>query len=428
MKKSGGFFQLADHDTTMKREVTAGIIGFFTIIYIVAVNSFILSEAGVPFEGAVVATILASSVGCVVMAFWANAPILLVPGMGLNAMFAYTFVQSMALSWQEALGVVVVSGLLFVLVSVTKMADWLNASIPPILKEAISVGLGFFLMLIGLEKGGLVVRGEHSILALGNLGDPAVLITVLTLIVTLIVFLKGVPGGFLWSILFGTVAAWVAGLLPEVGDASFSVAVYNDVFAAFSLSDWLSVPFWSAVFSLTMVLVFENVGLVHGHTEFAGRPDKFKRALQANAFSSFSSGIFGTSPTVSTVESSAMIAAGGRTGLTTLTAGILFLLSVFAIPYMKLIPDMAIAPVLMMIGSLMIQNIRHLDLTDLTEAVPALFIIVMIPFTYSIADGIAAGFILYPLLKVVMGRGREVSKLLWIVSVLFLLNFVVHYA
>lgn len=129
----------------MKREVTAGIIGFFTIIYIVAVNSFILSEAGVPFEGAVVATILASSVGCVVMAFWANAPILLVPGMGLNAMFAYTFVQSMALSWQEALGVVVVSGLLFVLVSVTKMADWLNASIPPILKEAISVGLGFFL-------------------------------------------------------------------------------------------------------------------------------------------------------------------------------------------------------------------------------------------------------------------------------------------
>ncbi|MEK4029408.1 NCS2 family permease [Pseudobacillus sp. FSL P4-0506] len=428
MKKSGGFFQLADHGTTIKREVTAGVIGFFTIIYIVAVNSLILSEAGVPFEGAVIATILTSFIGCAIMAFWANAPILLVPGMGLNAMFTYTFVHAMALSWQEALGVVAVSGLIFFLVTVTKLADWLNASIPSVLKEAISVGLGFFLMLIGLEKGGLVVRGEHSILAMGNLGEPAVLLTVLTLIVTIIVFLKGIQGGFLWSILFGTIAAWGMGLLPEVGDTSFSFAVYGDVFSAFSLSKWATVPFWSAVFSLTMVLIFENIGLVHGHTEFAGRPDKFKRALQANAFSSFFSGILGTSPTVSTVESSAVIAAGGRTGLTTLTTGVLFLLSVFAIPYMKLIPDMAIAPVLMMIGSLMIQNIRHLDLTDLTDAIPALFIIVMIPFTYSIADGIAAGFILYPILKIVMGRGREVSRLLWIVSLLFLFNYVLHYA
>ena len=428
MKKSGGFFQLADHGTTIKREVTAGVIGFFTIAYIVAVNSFILSEAGVPFEGAVIATILTSFVGCAAMAFWANAPILLVPGMGLNAMFTYTFVQAMALSWQEALGVVVVSGFMFVLVSVTKLSDWLNASIPPILKEAISVGLGFFLMLIGLEKGGLIVRGEHSILALGNLGDPAVIITVLTLIVTFIVFLKGIQGSFLWSILFGTGATWVAGLLPEVGETSFSFTLYRDVFSAFSLSDWLTVPFWSAVFSLTMVLVFENIGLVHGHTELAGRPAKFKRALQANAFSAFSSGIFGTSPTVSTVESSAAITAGGRTGLTTLTTGGLFLLSVFAIPYMKLIPDMAIAPILMMIGSLMIQNIRHLDLSDLTEAIPALFIIVIIPFAYSIADGIAAGFILYPILKIAMGRSREVSKLLWVVSLLFLLNFILQYA
>lgn len=292
MKKSGGFFQLADHGTTIKREVTAGVIGFFTIIYIVAVNSLILSEAGVPFEGAVIATILTSFIGCAIMAFWANAPILLVPGMGLNAMFTYTFVHAMALSWQEALGVVAVSGLIFFLVTVTKLADWLNASIPSVLKEAISVGLGFFLMLIGLEKGGLVVRGEHSILAMGNLGEPAVLLTVLTLIVTIIVFLKGIQGGFLWSILFGTIAAWGMGLLPEVGDTSFSFAVYGDVFSAFSLSKWATVPFWSAVFSLTMVLIFENIGLVHGHTEFAGRPDKFKRALQANAFSSFFQGFW----------------------------------------------------------------------------------------------------------------------------------------
>ncbi|KAB7709109.1 NCS2 family permease [Bacillus aerolatus] len=427
MKKSGGFFQLTEHETTFKREMTAGTIGFFTIVYIVAVNSLILSEAGIPFEGAVAATILASFVGCMIMAFWANAPILLVPGMGINAMFTYTFVQTMELSWQEALGVVVISGIIFTLVSVTKLAGMLNASIPDVLKEAISVGLGFFLMLIGLEKGGLVVRGDHSILALGDLSEPTVLITILTLIVTIFIFLKGIQGGFLWSILFGTLVTWMSGLLPETGGTSFNFSTYKDVFGAFSFADWLSVPFWAAVFSLTMVLVFENIGLVHGHTGLAGRPGKFKRALQANAISAFTAGIFGTSPTVATVESSAAIAAGGRTGLTTLTTGVLFLLSIFAIPYMKLIPDMAIAPVLIIIGSLMVQNIRHLDLTDLTEALPAIFIIVMIPFTYSIADGIAIGFILYPTLKLFAGKGRELSKLLLIISLLFFINFILQY-
>ncbi|WP_203362776.1 NCS2 family permease [Bacillus sp. REN10] len=427
MKKNGGFFQLVEHGTTIKREVTAGAIGFFTIIYIVAVNSLILSEAGVPFEGAVVATILSAVFGCMMMAFWANAPILLVPGMGINAMFAYTFVQSMGLSWQEALGVVVISGVVFMLVSLTKMADWLNAAIPTTLKEAISVGLGLFLMLIGLEKGGIIVRGENALVALGDLSDPSVIITMVTLLFALFVFIKGLQGGFLWSILFGTVLTAVCGLLPEVGNTSMSFAIYKDVFGAFSFHRWMEIPFWTAIFSLTMVLVFENIGLVHGHTEFANQPEKFKRSLQATAASTFTSGLFGTSSTVATVESSAAIATGGRTGLTSLTTGILFLLSIFAIPYMKWIPDMAIAPVLIIIGGLMVQNIRHLDLSELTEAFPAILIIVMIPFTYSIADGMATGFILYPLLKVITGKGREVSWLLYVIAALFLFNFVLHY-
>nr|WP_204553441.1 NCS2 family permease [Bacillus ectoiniformans] len=424
---NGGFFQVREHGTSVKREMMAGVVGFFTIIYIVAVNSLILSEAGVPFEGAVLATILTSFVGCLIMALWANAPILLVPGMGINAMFTYTFVQSMGLTWQEALGVVFVSGILFFIISVTRLAGLLNAAIPNTLKEAISVGLGFFLMLIGLEKGGIVVKGTNSLIALGNLSDPHVLVTLLTLIVAIIIFLKGWPGGFLSTILFGTAAAAVFGLLPKAEGEPFSVASYSGVFGAFSLEKWVELPFLIAVFSLTMVLVFENIGLVHGHTDFAGRPDKFKRSLQANAASAFLSGIFGTSPTVSTVESTASIAAGGRTGLTSLTAGTLFLVSVFFIPYMKWIPDMAIAPVLIIIGGLMVQNIRHLDLSDLTEAFPAIFIIVMIPFTYSIADGIAMGFILYPILKVFKGKAREVSTALYVISALFFINFVLHY-
>ncbi|WP_100331268.1 NCS2 family permease [Bacillus xiapuensis] len=427
MKKIGGMFQLRKHGTTIQREMTAGAVGFFTTIYIVAVNSLILSEAGIPFEGAVIATILSSFLGCALMAFWANAPILLVPGMGLNAMFTYTFVQSMGLSWQEALGVVVCSGILFLLITLTKIADLLNSAIPQTLKEAISVGLGFFLMLIGLEKGGIVIRGEHSIVALGDLSEPAVMITLVTLVLTLVIFIRQVPGGFLWSILAGTVLTWAFGLLPQTGATSFSFASYSEVFNAFSFDAWMEVPFWTAVFSLTMVLVFENIGLVHGHTDFSGQPQKFKRSFQATAASACTSGLFGTSPTVATVETSAAIAAGGKTGCTALTTGILFLLSIFAIPYMKFIPDMAIAPVLIMIGGLMVQNIKNIHLENMEEAFPAIMIIVMIPFTYSIADGIAFGFILYPVLKALNGRAKDVSWPLYIISALFFLNFVLHY-
>ena len=427
MKMNGGFFQLQKHGTTVKKEVTAGMVGFFTIVYVIAVNSLILSEAGIPFEGAVFATIVTSFLGCLIMAFWANMPILLVPGMGINAMFTYTFVQSMGLSWHEALAAVFISGVAFTIITCTKLADVLNAAIPKTLKEAISVGLGLFLMLIGLEKGGLVVRGSNALISLGDLNDPMVLSTIITFIFAIVLFLKGIPGGFLWSIMFGTGLAALLGILPQPEQSDFSFASYGEVFGAFSFSKIAELPFWIAVFSLTMVLVFENIGLVHGHTDFAGQPQKFRKSLQANALSAMSSGLLGTSPTVSTVESTAAIAAGGRTGLTTFTAGILFLASAFLIPYMRWIPDNAIAPILILIGGLMVQNIRNIDLSDLTEAFPAIFIITMIPFTYSIADGMAIGFILYPILKIFSGKWREISRPLLMIACLFFVNFVLHY-
>lgn len=184
--------------------------------------------------------------------------------------------------------------------------------------------------------------------------------------------------------------------------------------------------FWIAVFSLTMVIVFENIGLVHGQVSFINRPDRFSRAFQANSISAMASGIFGTSPTVAAVESGAGMAAGGRTGLTTVVTGLLFLLAAFFIPVIKLIPDSAIAPILMIIGGLMLQNIKHLDMKDMSESFPALFIIALIPFTYSISDGIAIGFILYPILKIAIGKWKEVSPALYVISGLFLMNFVFH--
>ncbi|PAE22866.1 NCS2 family permease [Bacillus sp. 7894-2] len=421
-------FQLNSNGTTVKREVMAGAIGFFTIVYIIAVNSLILSEAGIPLEAAIFATIITSVVGCLIMGFWANVPILLVPGMGINALFSYTMVQSMGLTWQEALAVVFISGLIFVFVAFSRFAKTLSESIPHSLKEAITVGLGLFLMLIGLEKGGIVEKGTNSIIALGELGDPQVLATILTFLLAIVLFMRNVPGNFLITVVAGTLIAWAFGLIDvqKTNEKSFALSDYMEVFGAMSFDNLLSVTFWIAIFSLTMVLVFENIGLVHGHVGFINRPEQFKRAFQANSVSALLSGVFGTSPTVATVESAASMAAGGRTGLTAVTTGMLFVLSAFFIPVIKLIPNSAIAPILIIIGGLMLQNIRNLDLKDMSESFPAIFIIAMIPFTYSIADGIAIGFILYPILKISIGKAREVSVALYVIATLFLFNFVFH--
>ncbi|WP_142826755.1 NCS2 family permease [Planococcus soli] len=423
------FFGLQENGTTVKREITAGLVGFFTVVYIIAVNSLILSEAGMPLEAAIVATIAASVFGCLIMGFWGNAPILLVPGMGINALFSYTMVQSMGLSWQEALAVVFVSGVIFVAVAFTRFAKILSAAVPHSLKEAITVGLGLFLMLIGLEKGGIVERGTSSILALGSLAEAQVLATVLTFLIAIVLFIRNVPGNFLITIVVGTAIASFFGLIDfgSVNESSIDAAEAFAVFGALSFGNILSMTFWVAVFSLTMVLVFENIGLVHGQVAFIERPEKFGRAFQATSVSAMTSGVFGTSPTVATVESAAGMTAGGRTGLTTITAGLLFLVASFFIPVIKLIPDSAIAPILIIIGGLMLQNIKNLDMKDMTESFPALLIVALIPFTYSIADGIAIGFILYPILKIATGRSREVSPILYVIAGLFLANFVFHY-
>ncbi|MGK7376853.1 NCS2 family permease [Planococcus sp. 1R117A] len=422
------FFGLQTNGTSVKREMSAGVIGFFTVVYIIAVNSLILSESGMPLEAAIVATIAASVFGCLVMGFWGNAPILLVPGMGINALFSYTLVQSMGLSWPEALAVVFISGLIFVVIAFTRLAKLLNAAVPYSLKEAIMVGLGLFLMLIGLEKGGIVERGTSSILALGSLGEPHVLATVLTFVVAIVLFIRNVPGNFLFTIVAGTVIASFFGLIDmsAMSGSSINASEAFAVFGALSFDGLLSMGFWIAVFSLTMVIVFENIGTVQGQVSFVERPEKFGRAFQATSVSSMMSGIFGTSPTVASAESMAAMAAGGRTGLTAVTTGLLFVVSVFFIPVIKLIPDSAIAPILIIVGGLMVQNIRNLDMKDMSESFPALLIVALIPFTYSIADGIAIGFILYPILKIAIGKWREVSMTLYVIAGLFLMNFVFH--
>ncbi|MFY4773530.1 NCS2 family permease [Metabacillus sp. RGM 3146] len=419
------FFQIKENDTTVKRELLAGAVSFFTIVYIVVVNASILSDAGIPLEAGIIATIFSSVAGCLIMGFLGNAPIILVPGMGVNALFTYTICQSMGLGWKEGLAAVAVSGLLFTVIAFSRLTDILSKAIPSSIKEAITVGIGIFLTFIGLQKGKLVVSSDTTFVKMGNLSDPHVIVTIITLLVTVILFARGVKGEFLISILFGSMLAASFGLIdPSASKGSGSpFSDYFHVFGALSFHSLLQFGFWAAVFSLTMVIVFENVGLVHGHVGMINRPDKFKKALQANALSAFLSGVAGTSPTVSTVESAAGIASGGRTGLTAITTGLFFLLSLFFLPFVKLVPDSAIAPILILIGGLMIQSIQKIDLQDFTESFPAFLIIALIPLTYSIVDGMAFGFIAYPILKMAMKRGKEVTLPLYVIAFLFLVNF-----
>ena len=421
------FFHFSDYGTNGKREILAGVVGYFTIVYILIVNSLILSEAGIPINGAVIATILLSALSCVMIGLWGNVPILLVPGMGVNALFAYTMVQGMGLSWQSALGAVFISGVIFVIIAFTKYSKIISDSIPSSIKEAISVGLGLFLMLIGLEKGGIITRGSSSIVALGDLSDPAVFATVLTFLLAITLFIKNVPGNFMITILAGSLIAYWFGTV-QLSDIHFSgndTASYRDLFFSLSFLEANRIEFWISVFAMTMVLVFENIGLVHGHVDSINRQDAYKKSLQATSVSVLLSGLFGSSPTVATVETAAGIASGGRTGLTSVVTGVLFILSLLFIPVIKVIPDSAIAPILIIIGILMLGNIKKLNFSDLTESIPAIMIITIIPFTYSIADGMAFGFILYPFLKLVTGKAREVSAPMYVSAGMFIVYFII---
>ncbi|MCP1310931.1 NCS2 family permease [Paenibacillus tyrfis] len=417
-------FLLQQHGTTVRTEMTAGVVSFVTVVYIVAVNASILADAGTPYEAGVIATALAACFGSLLVGLWANSPLVIVPGMGVNALFSYTVVQGMRLSWPEALAAVFVSGLLVSALAFTPLIKRLAATIPDSLKHAIGAGVGLFLAFIGLQKGGIVVPGSSSIVALGDFGSAHTLLTLATLAVTLALYVRGVPGNLLIGIAAGTGLAAVTGQLAWDGvGTELSLAAYGSVFGAMSFSGLSSVVFWTAVFSFVLVVLFENIGLIDAQLRLIGQPGKAARSLQAGAVSVAASGVLGTSPTVTAVESAAGISAGGRTGLTAATAGALFACAVPLGPVMRLIPDSAIAPVLILIGGLMLRGVKDIPFDDLSEWLPAFLIVAGIPLTSSIVDGMGLGFVAFPILKLAAGKRREISPVFVAIAALFVLNF-----
>ncbi|MHA6530461.1 NCS2 family permease [Paenibacillus sp. BAC0078] len=411
-----------------KQEWAAGILSYFASVYIVMVNAAILHDAGMPLRAGMVATLLTAVTGCLLMAFGGKTPIIVVPGMGINAFFTYTLVHSMKLDWREALAVVIVTGVLFAIVAFTSLYRILSEAIPHNMQHAITVGIGLFLTFIGLQKSGIVIAHRTTFVAIGHFSDPAVITSCVTLILALVLFIRGTRGGLLISMLVGTGLAYLLGAakVPENTDSGHVFTGYGDVFAGMDWSRIVSLVFWIAVFLLLLIVVFENIGLISSQTLMSGRPERFKSSLRALSIANIAAGLFGSSPVVAAAESTAGIAAGGRSGLTSLVTGLLFGATFLFIPLLAYVPDSAIAPILIVIGGLMVQNVREMDLSDMTELFPAFLIMVMIPFTYSIVDGMAFGFITYPIVKLAMGKGKDVPPALYGIAGLFVANFALH--
>ncbi|SEN27314.1 putative MFS transporter, AGZA family, xanthine/uracil permease [Lihuaxuella thermophila] len=418
-------FRTDRHQTTLKQELLAGITSYLTVVYIIIVNGAILSDSGIPFEAAVMATIVSSWIGCLLMGFWANAPIVLVPGMGINAFFTYTMVHDMGFTWQEALAVVVVSGFLFTAAAFSRLSILITTSLPDSLKKGITVGIGLLITFIGLQKGGIIVSDPRTFVAVGDLRQPGAWLTLITLMLILFLFARKIRGSFLLGILAATLVAKALNMeqVSPSGTEFLSLKPFLAVAGSLSLAKIATFPFWTATFALVLVLVFENIGLLQGLLK---DKSKFLPAFQASALSTINSGFAGTSPTVCALESATGISAGGKTGLTAITTGFLLLLSALLIPLIQWIPDSSIAAVLIVVGGLMVQEVQSIPFSDLTEGIPAFITFTFIPFTYSIPTGIAFGFIAYAILKLVTGKAKEAPFAFYAITCMFCLQLILH--
>ena len=412
----------------IKTEVLAGLTTFIASVYIIMTNALILSDAGISQDSAMIATIFTCSLSTILMGLLSDTPFIVVPGMGINSLFTYTIVNSMGLSWQDALGTVFISGIIFTIIASTKLTPILLKSIPSNLKHAITVGVGFFIFFIGLQKSGIVISNESTLVGFGNIENKETLISLITLITILVLHIRNVNGGLLISIIVGTLLSIIIGVIDikNIDINMFNIGEFNEVFLGMSFKNILIVPFIVSVFSMTIVIVFENMGILYGQMEAINKLDNFQRPFTIVAISNMIAGIFGTSPTIVAAENFSGISVGGRGKIASFTSGILFLLSLFLIPILKLIPNGVISSVLIFIGILMIQTFFDIEKGDIIDIISMILIISLIPFTYNIVNGIALGFIAYTILKVASGKCNEISPAMYILTGLFILSFIMN--
>jgi AGZA family xanthine/uracil permease-like MFS transporter len=423
-------FKLSENKTNVRTEIVAGITTFLTMAYIIFVNPSILEAAKMPFGAVFAATCVAAAIGCFLMAFLANYPIALAPGMGLNAYFAFTVVGGMGYSWQVALGCVFMSGVIFFIISVLPIREWIVNAIPNSLKMAIAAGIGLFLALIALKNAGIVVGDKATLVTHGQLTSFPVVMATLGFALIVALEYRRVMGGVIIGILAVTVVAIAAGQQKFGGifDLPPSIA---PVFLQMDLGGAFKVGLVTVVFAFLFVDLFDNTGTLIALAHRGGfmRPDgtvpRLHRALMSDSAAAMIGAAVGTSTTTSYIESAAGINSGGRTGLTAATVGVLFILALFVAPLAGSIPSYATAPALLYVACLMARSLTEIVWDDLTEAAPAVITALAMPFTFSIAEGISFGFISYVGIKLATGRYRDIHPAVGILAVLFVIKYVV---
>lgn len=422
------YFGLSAAGTSVRTELLAGITTFLTMAYITFVNPLILSEAGIDFGAAFVATCLAAAFGSAMMGLAANYPVALAPGMGLNAYFTYGVVQGMGYSWQVGLGAVFLSGILFLILSILPVREWLVNSIPRGLKLSISAGIGFFLAIIALRNAGIVVDHPATLLALGTITAPEPALAALGFFLIVALDHRRVPGAIIIGILLVTAAAILLGVSPFKGIASAPPSIAPTLLQL-DLVGALEVGLLTVVFAFLFVDLFDTAGTLVGIAYRAGlllpdgRLPRLGRALLADSSATIVGATLGTSTTTSYIESAAGIKVGGRTGLTALVVAMLFLATLFFAPLAQTVPGFATAPALMFVACLMARGLVDIDWEDGTEVAPAVVTALGMPLTFSIANGIALGFITYAGVKLLTGRSRETGPAVLLLAALFLVKF-----
>lgn len=421
------FFQLSENQTTVRREILGGLTTFVTMAYIIVVNPSLLHETGMPLEGVLFATGVSAAVATLVMGLYANYPIALAPGMALNAYFTYSVVLGMKIPWTTALGVVFISGTLFLILTVTRVREQIVNGIPACIKHSTPVGIGLFIAFIGLKNAHLIVGNSNTFVAMGSFSDPQVQTAAFGILLTAVLVSRRINGAILLGIGATTVFAALRGL-THWPSGMFSIPHISGTLLKLDLRGAFHLGLFEIIFVFLFVDLFDNVGTLVGVCEQAGllRDGKIPRAnkaLVADALGSIFGSLSGTSTVTSYIESAAGVAAGARTGLSNVVVGALFLLAIFFSPLIAVIPSAATAPALVIVGALMARSVSAVNWSDFTEALPAFVTLLATPLTFSVATGLSLGLVVFTVVKLAVGRRNEISGLLWVLTLLFIFRY-----
>lgn len=424
------FFKMGARGTNVRREIVAGLTTFLAMAYILAVNPKMLANAGMDAGGIFTATALAACIATLVMAFTANLPIALAPGMGLNAFFAFTVVLGMGISWKIALTAVFLEGVLFIILSLFNVREAIIKAIPSNLKKAVAAGIGLFICFIGFQNAGIIVNNDATLVGLGNLTHGPAAVAMIGLALTAVLYALKIPGSILIGILVTTLIGIPFGVTSVPANWTPVSMPAAPLLFQFDFSHIFTLDFFAVFFTFLFVDIFDTVGTLVGVSSEAhimdanGNVPRVKQALLSDAIGTVAGACLGTSTVTSYVESTAGVAAGGRTGMTALTTGVLFLLALFLSPLFLLVPGAATAPALIIVGFLMLKAVTGINFNDVTEGLSAFITIVMMPFAYSIAEGIVWGIITYVFMKAATGKAKSIPVVTWVLFVIFILRLI----